>query len=451
VRLRPLSPALVSALVVSVAALAAACGPPSEASAPSAAGSASAAAAAPVPAGPPIECAPPIGKIPSENCTEIAEDFSALNLSDSLRLAGSSRESEPKIEAIRAAAALANSLKEQRVALCESYNKCKVSAADHASRDQSLASGMRSLIDLWNKRNFSRIDQVVRFRDGVKGIEARVGGGASDSAPSKPKSLRGDDALAVVEGAGLSFKHEGGAVSATATGAGNRVALRGKSEALGLAGGHHYRFKLTGSFSPASPALIAPGDEMTVRLKYRAQQGGELFVALRSLEDPESTESTTTWKVAAGEQGAKETKLTADAGSSGFYLGAGLVGSGNVDLDDLELLRGGKVVAAARAEADGEAGVKQDCMVIGEKPLGGSKSFRCKAGSGDLLSLGIPASYLFLSLRGPLGDKATLKTLSLEGGRSVDATVSEDTELVLGLVGAGTVSIRGVELTELSR
>jgi hypothetical protein len=197
--------------------------------------------------------------------------------------------------------------------------------------------------------------------------------------------------------------------------------------------------------------LIAPGDEMTVRLKYRAQQGGELFVALRSLEDPESTESTTTWKVAAGEQGAKETKLTADAGSSGFYLGAGLVGSGNVDLDDLELLRGGKVVAAARAEADGEAGVKQDCMVIGEKPLGGSKSFRCKAGSGDLLSLGIPASYLFLSLRGPLGDKATLKTLSLEGGRSVDATVSEDTELVLGLVGAGTVSIRGVELTELSR
>ncbi len=450
VRLRRFAPALVSALFVSVAALGAACGPPSEASAPSVASSAST-PPAPVPSGPPVECPPPIGTIPKEDCTEIAEDFGALNLSDSLRLAGSSREAEPKIEAIRAAAALANLLKEQRVALCESYNKCKVSAADRASRDQVLASAMRSLIDLWNKRNFSRADQVIRFRDGVKSIDARVGAGASDSAPSKPRSLKGDDALATVEGAGLSFKREGGAISATATGAGNRVALRGKPEALGLAGGRHYRFKLTGSFTPASPALITPGDEVTVRLKYRAPQGGELFVALRSLEDPDSTESTTTWKVAAGEQGAKEATLTADAGSSGFYLGAGLVGSGSVDLDDLELVRGGKVVAAARAEAEGEAGVKQECLVIGEKPLGGSRSFRCKAGSGDLLSLGIPASYLFLSLRGPLGDKATLKTLSLEGGRSVDATVSEDTELVVGLVGAGSVSIRGVEVTELPR
>lgn len=458
VRPRRPAPALVSALfsltalglaAIGTAAFDVACGPSSNAKAPSTAGSAT--PAAPVPAGPPIECGPPVGTIPKEDCAEIGEDFSALSLSDSLRLVGTSREAEPKIEAIRAASALATALKDQRVALCESYNKCKVRAADHAARDQVLAGGMRSLIDLWNKRNFSRLDQVIRFRDGVKAIEARVGGGAVDSAPSKPKSLSGAEALATVEAGGVSFKHEGGTVSASASGPGNRVVLRSKADALPMVGGRHYRFKVSGSFTAASPALIAPGEEITVKIKYRATQAGELFVALRSLEDPESSESTTTWKVAAGEQGAKEAKLSADAGSSGFYVGAGLNGSGNVDLDDLELLRGGKVVAAARAESDGEAGVKQDCMVIGEKPLGGSKSFRCKAGGGDLLSLGLPASYMFLSLRGPLGDKAGLKTSSLEGGRSVDATVGDDTELVVGLVGSGSVSIRTIEVTELPR
>ncbi len=43
------------------------------------------------------------------------------------------------------------------------------------------------------------------------------------------------------------------------------------------------------------------------------------------------------WKVAADEQGATEAKLNADAGSIGFHVGTGLNGSGNVDLDDLEL------------------------------------------------------------------------------------------------------------------
>ncbi len=44
-----------------------------------------------------------------------------------------------------------------------------------------------------------------------------------------------------------------------------------------------------------------------------------------------------------------------------------------------------------------------------------------------------------------------LRTLSLEGGRSVDATVSEGAELVVGLVGPGSATIRAVEMTELSQ
>ncbi len=287
----------------------------------------------------------------------------------------------------------------------------------------------------------------MRFREGVRVIEQKVSGGAaSESGP--PKSLTAAQALAQVEGAGLSFKVDGAAIVVTAQGAGSRVALRTKPEALPLTSGHHYRIKVSGSYAPTTPPLITPGEELTVRLKFRADQAGDVYAALRSLEDPEAAESTTTWHVAAGEKGAREATLTADPASSGFYVGVGMTGSGGIDLDDVEIVRGGKVVTAARAEAESEAGVKSDCMVIGAGAIAGQKSWRCKAGPGDRVVLGQPESHLYLTLRGPLGDRAVLRTLSLDGGRSVDATVSEDAELVVGLVGPGSATIRAVETTE---
>jgi hypothetical protein len=378
----------------------------------------------------------------------VADDFGALSVAESLKLAGSGRDADARIEAIRAAAALANVLKEQRVSLCELYDKCKLTTAEHAAKDQVLTGSMRALIDLWNKRRFSGADAVVRFREGVRALDQKVNGDAV-APPGPPKSLAAAQALAQVEGAGLSFRTDGGAIVVTAQGAGDRVALRTRPEALPLASGHHYRLKVSGAYAPAAAALIAPGDELTVRLKFRADQAGDLYAALRSLEDPDASESTTTWHVNAGEKGTREAALTADPTSSGFYVGVGLTGAGGVDLDDVEILRGGKPIAAARAESDAEPGVKSDCLVIGVGALGGQKSWRCKAGAGDRVVVGRPESHLFLTLRGPLGDRAVLRTLSLDGGRSVDATVSEDAELVIGLVGPGTATIRTVETTEL--
>jgi hypothetical protein len=397
-----------------------------------------------------LECPAPIGSVPREDCTAVADDFGALSVAESLKLSGSGRDADARIEAIRSAAALANVLKEQRVSLCELYDKCKVTTEEHAAKDKVLSGSMRSLIDLWNKRRFSGTDGVVRFREGVRAIEQRVSGGASTE-PGPPKSLTAAQALAQVEGAGLSFKVDGAAIVVTAQGAGSRVALRTKPEALPLTSGHHYRIKVSGSYAPTTAPLITPGEELTVRLKFRAEQAGDVYAALRSLEDPEAAESTTTWHVAAGEKGAREATLTADPASSGFYVGVGMTGSGGIDLDDVEIVRGGKVVSAARAEADAEAGVKSDCMVIGVGALAGQKSWRCKAGPGDRVVLGQPESHLYLTLRGPLGDRAVLRTLSLEGGRSVDATVSEDAELIVGLVGPGTATIRAVETTELAQ
>lgn len=397
-----------------------------------------------------LECPAPIGSVPREDCTAVADDFGALSVAESLKLTGSGRDADARIEAIRSAAALANVLKEQRVSLCELYDKCKVTPADHAAKDKVLSGSMRALIDLWNQRRFSGTDGVVRFREGVRAIEQKVSGGAS-SEPGPPKSLTAAQALAQVEGAGLSFKVDGAAIVVTAQGAGSRVALRTKPEALPLTSGHHYRIKVSGSYAPTTPPLITPGEEITVRLKLRADQAGDVYAALRSLEDPEAAESTTTWHVNAGEKGAREATLTADPASSGFYVGVGMTGSGGIDLDDVEIVRGGKVVAAARAEADSEIGVKSDCMVIGAGAIAGQKSWRCKAGPGDRVVLGQPESHLYLTLRGPLGDRAVLRTLSLEGGRSVDATVSEDAELVVGLVGPGSATIRAVETTELAQ
>jgi hypothetical protein len=396
-----------------------------------------------------LDCPAPIGKVPREDCSEVADDFGALSLSGALQLAGTARGSELRVEAIRAAAALSNSLKEQRIALCESYNKCGVRPADHAAKDQLLAGAMRSLIELWNKRQFSRPEEVARFREGVRAIDQRVNGGGAVSV-SAPRSLRAEEALASVEGAGLSFKRAGGAVTVTSQGAGDRPALRSRPEALALSAGHHYRVRVKGSYAPAQPALIQPGDALTARLKFRAREAGELYVALRSLEDPESTESTTSWSLPANEGGAREVNLTADPQASGFYLGVGVRGAGAIELDDIELARQGKVLAAARAEATAEPAVKTDCPAIADKPLAGSKSLRCQGGNGDRVTIGMPAAFLSLSLRVPSGDRAALRTLSLDGGRSLDATVSEDAELVISLSGAGTATITAVEISELS-
>jgi hypothetical protein len=189
-----------------------------------------------------------------------------------------------------------------------------------------------------------------------------------------------------------------------------------------------------------------------VRVKYRAAEAAELYAALRSLEDPDSTEATTTWKLAAGEKGSKEAALTAPAGASGPYLGLGVSGTATLEIDDIELLRGGKVLAAARAEAASEPHVKTSCAPsAAPKPIAGKKSLRCGGGAGDKLTLGLPPSHLFVAVRSPSGERAVLRTLSLEGGRSLDATLTEGGEIVVGLAGPGTATLRSIEITPVAK
>jgi hypothetical protein len=89
--------------------------------------------------------------------------------------------------------------------------------------------------------------------------------------------------------------------------------------------------------------------------------------------------------------------------------------------------------------------VKTSCAPDAAQPLAGKRSLRCE-GQGDLVTLGMPAAFLEIAVRGASGDRAVLRTQSLEGGRSLDATLKEDAELLITIAGAGTATVRAVEV-----
>jgi hypothetical protein len=394
-----------------------------------------------------MSCPAPIGVVPKEDCAAIAADFGALSVQGSLPLAGSGKYAEQRLEAIRAVGELAQSIKEKRVKLCERYVGCKVPAAEHEAQDQVLTGAMRSLIELWNKRRFSGLDSVVRFREAVRLLDRRVNGGAESlpPPPPPPRVLKAVDALARIEDPGVSFRASGGVVTVSSTAEGKRDALLSKPDVLALPAGHRYHLEVSGSYKPASPPLVQPGDDLLARLKYRADGDASLSVALRSLEDPEAAESTESWRAASGVAGAREIKLTADPQQTGFYLGVMIKGAA-VEISEIELLRGGKVLVAGRP---GEPGTRTDCAALPPKPPSTAKLMHCQPGEGDRVTVAQPEGYLILGLRDATGQRASTRALSLEGGRSIDAAVGNDARLVVTLVGPGTATIERVEVTDL--
>jgi hypothetical protein len=318
---------------------------------------------------------------------------------------------------------------------------------------------MSSLIKLWDGRKLTDAVSVDRFHQEVlalhRHIDPNVGkapgpGVAPPPAAAPPIRVEGNT-LAKIEGAGVTVKLEPAGAIVTVSDDASHDALRSSAEQARLEAGKRYLIKVTGSYTPAAAPLLAPGDEVTVRLKYRAAQASELYAAIRSIEDPDSGEALATWKLAAGEKGAKEATLTASASASGPYLGIGVGGAGGVEIDDVELVKGGKVIAAARAEAAAEPHVKTSCSDVAAKAIAGKKSLRCAGGAGDKITIGRPASHFFVAVRGPSAERAVLRTLSLEGGRSLDASVTEKAEIVLGLAGPGTATVRAIEITALDK
>ncbi len=401
-----------------------------------------------------ISCPAPIGAIPRENCTEIGEDFGALNVDGALKTASSSKGSEERVEAIHAAGDLATRLKERRVALCNEYNACKMTLADHKAEDERLTGLMTSLIKVWDERKFNDSDGPGRLKDQVKTLAEQFDGQASDSgsavSDAKPSArrIKGEE-IGRASDSGITFTAASGAVTAASTAEGPHDALRATPDQLKAAGGNRYLIRVSGTYTPTTAPAIKPGDDLTIRLKYRAGQTGEAYVALRSLEDPDASESTSTFTIAKAGPGEHQAGLTAAPGSSGFYVG---IGSKNValDLDDIEVVRGGSVILSALGEAAQEAQVESSCKLSKDKPITGKGSFVCPAAAKDAITIGKPRAHMFITVRNGKGDDMSiLRTMSLEGGRSIDATIAADSVFVIGLVGPGTTTIQAVEVKKL--
>lgn len=400
-----------------------------------------------------ISCPAPIGTIPRENCADISEDFGALSVEGALKIATTSKGSEERVEAIHAAGDLAAKLKERRVELCGQYNACKMSLADHNKEDERLAELMGSLIKLWDERKFLDSDGVGKLHLQVKALAAKLDGQSVDaqggvSEAAAPSARVPGDKLFQVTGAGVTFSPASGGVTISATTDGPRDVLRASAADLHASSGSRYLLHVTGSYSPATAPLIKPGDDLTVRFKYRSAQAGDVYVALRSLEDPEASESTSTLAIKSG-AGDQQATLTATPASSGFYVALGSRNAA-VEFDDVEVVRGGTVVMSALAEAPKEANVETTCALGNTKPITGKGSFVCQSGTADAITIGRPKSHLFVAIRNGTGDdKSILRMLSLDGGRSIDAKLGDDSSLVIGLVGPGTATIQAVEVKKL--
>jgi len=402
-----------------------------------------------------VSCPAPIGTIARENCADVSADFGALNVEGALKTAGTSKGADERIEAIKGAGELATRLKERRVQLCADYNACKMPLAEHNAEDERLAGLMAELIKAWDERNFQDADGPSQLKSRVKALAFKFDGQAADvpvtSSDVKPSSTRvPGDKLSQIAGAGLTFSSAAsGGVTVAATTDGPRDVLKASAADLHASGGNRYLIHITGSYTPASPSLIKPGDDLTVRFKYRAAQTGSGYVALRSLEDPEASESTSTFEVAKPGSGEQQVAVTAVPGSSGFYVGIGSK-TLTLELDDIEVVRGGSVIATAQAESAKEANVESTCKVGVGKAISGKGSFSCASGPKDVVTIGRPQSHMFVSVRTGSGEeRSILRMMSLEGGRSIDAKISDDSSLVIGLVGPGSAVIQGVQVKKL--
>lgn len=401
-----------------------------------------------------VSCPAPIGTIARENCADVSADFGALNVDGALKTAGSSKGADERIEAIKAAGDLATRLKERRVELCTDYNACKMTLAEHNTEDERLAGLMAELIKAWDERNFQDPDGPNQLKAKVRALVVKFDGQApadpTATAEIKPSTTKvSGDKLTQVGGAGLKFSAASGGISVAATTEGARDVLKVSASDMHASGGNRYLIHVTGSYSPASPPLIKAGDDLTVKFKYRAAAAGGGYVALRSLEDPEASESTSSFEVAKAGAGEQQVTLSAAPGSSGFYVGIGSKTTA-LDFDDIEVVRGGSVIATAQAESAKEANVESSCTIGSGKAISGKGSFACAAGAKDALTIGRPQSHMFITVRTGSGeDRSMLRMMSLEGGRSIDAKISDDSNLVIGLVGPGTAVIQGVQIKKL--
>lgn len=422
-----------------------------------------------------IECAPPIGVVAREDCASVARDYA---FEVDLALSAPQQKSEhaaAATAALKRASELGTSIKDARVALCEKHNACGVAPPAFVDAEAKLSGAFQALITLWDQRRLADPASVSKFQARLEEVATQAGvelpeHGATQ--PTKAENPKPQQAV-IVAGATLvrgepaagavTVKKSGTAVVATTEGKGSEAVevLRANLANRGVTAGRALA-RVIGKFAPKEPPLFAPGDALVVRLEARATEAAQLVVAVRSIEDEELTsrvrdaaEVEQVLSFAKGEKGKREVKLMAPADSAGLYVSIGprLPQGGKasqeakpVDLDRIEILRGGALVLEARAEKD-DPRVLTRCALSNKAPLEGKKSYSCKAEGVEAIQLGFPSAYVSLAVAAP-GEKprSPLLLTTLEGGRTLEVPSVDASEFIAAVTGAGTLTIERLDL-----
>ncbi len=129
------------------------------------------------------ECPAPIGKIVREDCSRSALQYEGQSFEGSVGAAGVGASASYRETAIRQAADLVQLLKEQRVALCNNFNTCKLTVAEYRDEQKHLDDSFIALMALKDKMSSMDANGATQLLRELQSIRSGVAITAATSAP----------------------------------------------------------------------------------------------------------------------------------------------------------------------------------------------------------------------------------------------------------------------------
>jgi hypothetical protein len=135
-------------------------------------------------------CPDPIGKIVREDCSRVGLRYDGESFEGSVGAAGVGASASYKQTAIRQADALIELLKEQRVAMCNNFNTCKLTVAEYREDQKRVDDSFIALMSLKDRMSDMDADgasQLLREIQAIRsGVQAVASAKADEPAPSQP-------------------------------------------------------------------------------------------------------------------------------------------------------------------------------------------------------------------------------------------------------------------------
>jgi len=141
-------------------------------------------------------CPEPIGKIVREDCSGVGLRYDGERFEGSVGVGGVGASASYQQTAIRQADSLIQLLKEQRVAMCNNFNTCKLTVAEYREDQKRIDDSFIALMSLKDRMKDMDADQasqllreIQAIRTGVQNVASAQPSepAASESKPTKPE------------------------------------------------------------------------------------------------------------------------------------------------------------------------------------------------------------------------------------------------------------------------